>query len=130
MAQDRGETPLHRQLVLSLVHYFNANGFPVTAAAAQGYPEPSAHGRHEPDVEGRATDGLIAIGEAKTGEGDIGTQHSREQYVDFSSRVMSSDKRPCPFFILVPKQHEAELRGVLREVNVAAKPNLRILTQG
>lgn len=130
MTLKTAESALHRRLVLTLVKYFNENGFPVAAAACDGYPDPPAEGRHEPDVEGRAADGLIAIGEAKTGEGDIGTEHSREQYVDFSSRSMTSDKRPCPFYILVPKPHEVELRHVLGEEGVASKPNVRILTLG
>lgn len=128
MALKAGESALHRSLVVSLAAYFNGNGFPVVAAACEGYPDPIAQGRHEPDVVGRAADGLLAIGEAKTGEGDIGTEHSREQYVDFSMRIMKSDQRPCPFLLLVPKRHEGELRDVLRQEGVAGKSNVRILT--
>ena len=130
MGQRRGETELHRRLVRALIRYFEDQGWDVLSAASEDYPEPPAIGRHEPDVVGRRPDGVLVYGEAKTGEGDLDTDHSREQYVDFSQRVMKRSGVPCPFYICIPKDQVERLRRVLGELGVLSRGNVHILTYG
>jgi hypothetical protein len=73
---------------------------------------------------------VVVYGEAKTGDGDIGTQHSREQYHDFSGRVMTATRIACPLYICVPKDHEQELQRVLVEEGLGQKSNIHVLTYG
>lgn len=128
----KNESQLHKNIVTALIKYFQKQGMTITAAASDGYPEPEKVGRHEPDIIAKTVQGVIAYGEAKTGEGDIGSQHSREQYYDFSNMQMTDSKIPCPLYICVPKEYESELRGVLIEEGLGYKinQNIFILTSG
>jgi hypothetical protein len=125
----KGETQLHRNIVEALVRYFAEQGWEILYAACGDYEDPPAQGRHEPDVIAQDSRGVWVIGEAKTGDGDLNTEHSRQQYWDFAHRVMKNGKRtPCPFYTCVPREHEAALRAIFEELNIASKPNVHILT--
>ena len=126
----KGETPLHRSIVSALIRHFQGQGFEIVAAAASGYAEPAAHGRHEPDVVGRRKDGVLVLGEAKTGEGDLNTEHSREQYQDFANRVMTTSHVPCPFYLCVPRAEEGTAKAILRELGVLGKTHVTVLVYG
>lgn len=128
MVTSRTESTLHRRGVRILVRWFKDQGWKVTQAATDAYPDPRAVGRHEPDAIALNANSVWVYGEVKTGERDIGTQHSREQYKDFSHRVMKRNNRPCPFYVLIPKRHQAELNRVLKELGVLSRPNVHILT--
>ena len=124
------ESGVHERIVRALVGYFLGQGWAVTAAACNGYPEPPKVGRHEPDAIARDSRQVVVFGEAKTGNGDIGTQHSREQYHDFSGRVMSGSGTPCPLHLCVPRAYKEELERVLAEEGLGAKSNIHVLTVG
>lgn len=130
MSATATKTVTHDGIVVGLVGYCKGKGWVVDTAALPGYTEPPKIGRHEPDMTGRNQGGVVIIGEAKTGEGDLGTAHSREQYQDFSSREMVKTKTPCPFYVCVPKEHKAELERVLAEEGVLNKPNVEVLVYG
>jgi len=123
-------TQLHQRIVVALVRYFEQQGWKVTAAACQGYPDPQKVGRHEPDAVARDKRRVILYGEAKTGNGDLDTQHSREQYHDFSSRCMREAGISCPFYICVPARHKTHLQRVLTEEGLIHKTNIHIPTHG
>lgn len=127
MAEFKAESQIHKLLVTALVGYFVQNGWKILAAACDGYPEPWAEGRHEPDCIARK-DGILGFGEAKTGGGDLNTQHSREQYLDFSRMVMKDTGKPCPFFACVPRAHYEELEKIFVDLGISRKPNVQILT--
>jgi len=124
---NKGESELHKIIVSSLIRYYRENGWQITAAAHEGYGEPYAVGRHEPDVIANK-DGLLSFGEAKSGEGDIDTEHSKEQYADFSTRIMTDTKAPCPFYAVVPEDCYEEIKHVFVELKIFYKPNVTILT--
>jgi hypothetical protein len=118
----------HDRIVEAMVSYFLGQGWRVSAASCQGYPEPPAVGRHEPDALGSDGRGVVFYGEAKTGDGDIGSQHSREQYHDFSTREMQGTGTPCLLYVCVPKGAVNVLRAVLAEEGLSAKRNVVVLT--
>jgi len=119
------ETPLHHRLVRVLVARMQAAGVRVThAAGIDGFPDPPAVGRHEPDVIG-TKDGLRWFGEAKTGDGDLWTAHSLQQFRDFSRRHHRSGRR-CPFIVCVPRNAMAEAQEALREAG-ARMENTRVI---
>jgi len=127
----KGESQLHRNIVEALVRYFNEEGWETLYAACGDYEEPPAQGRHEPDVIARDQRGVWVIGEAKTGNGDLNTEHSRQQYWDFAHRVMRDGKNtPCPFYVCVPRQHEADLTAILRELGIDLSSNVHVLVYG
>ena len=97
------ETPEHKHEVKRLVKWMGSQGVDVTHAVGDfSLPDPPAHGRHEPDAVG-TMNGVVWIGEAKTGNGDLGTQHTYEQLHDFSRMQMTGGGAPCPFILCVPK---------------------------
>lgn len=97
------ETAQHKHEVARLVDWLKRQGVQVTHAVGEfALPDPPAHGRHEPDAIG-TRNGVIWIGEAKTGRGDLDTEHTREQFFDFSRREMKGGGSPCPFILCVPK---------------------------
>ena len=113
----------HQNLVDALVKAFIAEGFTIETADSGSYSRPSAIGRHEPDIVAKNRNGLIIIGEAKTAD-DFSSETSKEQFVDFSSRVMSSgvlQGQSVPFHIIVKKDAAADLRSVLQSLGLSDK---------
>src|SRR5438093_11671799 len=95
--------PLHRAGIQELMRVMQADGFRIERADASGFIKPQRVGSKEPDVIGyRADDGLYAFGEAKTGDGDIETEHTRTQLVEFSGRRMAGSGLQCPVYLAVP----------------------------
>ena len=113
----------HQNLVDVLVRAFIAEGFTIETADSGSYNRPSAIGRHEPDIVAKDRNGLIIIGEAKTVD-DFSSETSKEQFIDFSSRVMSSGAlqgQSVPFHIIVKKDAAADLRSVLQSLGLGNK---------
>lgn len=113
----------HQNLVDALVKAFMAEGFTIETADSGSYNRPSVIGRHEPDIIAKTNNGLIIIGEAKTAD-DFYSETSKEQFIDFSSRIMSSGilkGQPVPFHIIVKKDAAADLRSVLQSLGLGNK---------
>lgn len=113
----------HDRLVNSLVSALQKEGYTISSAALQGYSQPHKIGRHEPDIIGKDPNGLVILGEAKTSD-DIDTERSREQYLDFSNRIMSDGLlkgRQVPLHIIVSRQDSPILRQVLIDLGLSYK---------
>lgn len=113
----------HQNLVDALIKAFIAEGFTIETADSGSYTRPSVIGRHEPDIVARDRNGLIIIGEAKTVD-DFNSETSKEQFVDFSSRVMVSGAlqgQSVPFHIIVKKDAAADLRSALQSLGLSNK---------
>ncbi|HJZ89000.1 MAG TPA: hypothetical protein VKN99_27705 [Polyangia bacterium] len=105
-----------------------ADGFRIERADAIGFMKPQKIGSKEPDVIGlRTADGLYAFGEAKTGEGDIDTEHTRTQLTEFSGRRMSGSGVQCPLYVAVPQKCVDELATLLRELGLVHMPHIRVI---
>ena len=113
----------HQNLVDALIKALISQGFNVSEADSGTYPKPYAIGRHEPDIIAHAPSGLIVIGEAKTAD-DFVSQRSKEQFIDYSSRVMSSGPlrgQPTPFHIIIKKESILDLKQVLNSIGLGNK---------
>ena len=94
------ESPLHGDLVASLMSHIASNLTVVTHAA--GYPslpDPYKIGRHEPDLIANAN-GVLIIGEAKIGE-DLDEERCREQIEDFCNAIGPNGEKAA-FCLCVP----------------------------
>ena len=108
----------HQRLVEELVTVFQQNGFEVLAADnVSGFPSPNrlsndGYGDQEPkspDVYAfdPATMRYI-IGEAKTGDDDLETEHSLTQYNVFLDQFDENTSRQARLYIILPSDKVAE----------------------
>lgn len=120
-------SPQHQKLVVALVDFFrNKFGFTILSAALPNYSSPSKHGRHEPDIVARDSKGVLHIAEAKASYGDILSDTTKEQFLDFSSRIMTETKIAVPFHIIVYKEDEPSLINRLNQIGLGALIGNRI----
>ena len=122
----------HQALVKALIDKFVTDGLTVVKAAYEGYEEPYAIGRHEPDIIATNAYELYSIGEAKRCD-DLTSQRSREQFEDFSNSHMTSGRSngvTVPFHIITPKSCEQATSLVLSQLGLTAKPNVRWWVRG
>lgn len=113
----------HLNLVNSLIAAFLGKGYVILKASNGSYPAPESIGRHEPDILAQDSSGLLHIGEAKT-VNDVSSQLTKEQFTDFSSRIMSEGPlrgSKVPLHIIVPNDQSDTLRQVLAELGLSNK---------
>ena len=111
--------------------YLNKAGFKVTNAANRdGYPSCEEMNGRVPDIMGTNTQGLIAIGEAKTCD-DLDNDRTNDQFKIFSSRFVrngNSKGQTCPFYIGIPKSCVSELQQNLKKLGLDQKANVHIIS--
>lgn len=113
----------HQNLVDALIKALINEGYIIENANSNDYSEPPTIGRHEPDIIAKTSNGLIIIGEAKTKE-DLNSEISKEQFIDFSDRIMASGPlkgQVVPFHIVVKKDAAEDLRLVLHSLGLSNK---------
>lgn len=113
----------HANLVNSLISAFINRDYTILNAANGSYTAPAVIGRHEPDIMAQDQNGLIHIGEAKTIINNS-DQVSKEQFVDFSTRIMSEGPlrgKKVILHIIVPKEQSNNLRQFLTILGLANK---------
>jgi len=113
----------HQNLVDALVKAFISKGYIIESADSGSYQRPPAIGRHEPDIIAKTSNGLIIIGEAKIKE-DLNGEISKEQFIDFSSRIMASGLlkgQAVLLHIVVKKDAAEDLRLVLHSLGLGNK---------
>lgn len=119
---------VHQKLVNALIAAFQNKGYTILRAVANAYPVPYKIGRHEPDIIAKDSNGLLIIGEAKIGE-DLLAERSKEQFLDFSNRIMSEGLlrgEKIPLHIIVPQKDVGVLRQVLASLGLENKIGDRI----
>ena len=124
-----GESPEHKKLVRALIEYFNRNSFSVTNADCDGYVQCEEMNGRIPDVMGKNTQGLIAIGEAKTCD-DLDNDRTNEQFKIFSRRMVfqgNSKGQTCPFYIGIHESCINELKQNLKKLGLDQKTNIKII---
>jgi hypothetical protein len=116
------ETPLHTDLVASLLSAIASQVAAVTHAAGRSeFPDPPKVGRHEPDLYLLTDDGLLVLGEAKTGP-DLSEERTHEQIEDYSKATGPNDER-ATFWLCVPDGYaDAAWEAIDRE-----REHLRLL---
>lgn len=118
----------HQRLVNALISAFQGRGYTVLKAVGSSFSDPYKIGRHEPDIIARDNDGLLIIGEAKIGE-DLFSETTKEQLLDFSSRIMSEGLlrgKKIPLHVIVSQTDVSTLRQVLTNLGLGNKVGERI----
>ena len=111
-------SPEHQKLIAALINHFTTKlNLEIISVDYPGYPKPTEHGRHSPDIVAKDQNGVIHIAEAKVGD-DIFSQTSKEQFLDFSNRIMTESRAPVPFHIVVYKQDEQSLIKQLNDLGL------------
>jgi len=120
---EKAESPEHRRLVKQLIEWMENEGFKVECAAHPDYNRCSETEKgHIPDAKGYDRNReLRAYGEAKTTD-DIDSERTKDQFRDFSKRMMTESKKSCPFFIVAPEGSEDAVRAVLKELGLSSSP--------
>ncbi len=113
----------HQKLVEELVELFRARGFSILGAdGVAGFPPPKSlpndgYGDQEPkspDVYGfDKTSNRYVIGEAKTGENDLETEHALTQYNVFLDQFDSTTGKQAQLFIILPAGKVAEFNTLI-----------------
>jgi len=125
--QMRNPSLRHQKLVMALLEHFKTKlGYTVFKASHNGYAEPDMHGRHEPDIVARDSKGVLHLGEAKVGD-DIISETAKEQFLDFSNRIMTGTNTPVIFDIIVYKEDEPNLINRLNQLGLGGLIGSRII---
>lgn len=120
-------SPEHQKLVAALVNYFQGTlKFTIISAALPNFSAPSKHGRHEPDIVAKDNKGVLQIADAKASYDDIFSENAREQFADFSNRIMTGTNTPVPFHIIVYKENEPDLMKRLGQLGLGGLVGNRI----
>jgi hypothetical protein len=120
-------SPEHQRLVSTLIEHFREKlGYKIMNASIAGFPEPNKHGRHEPDIVAMDSNGVLQIAEAKATNEDLMSETAREQFIDFSNRVMADTNTPVPFHIVVYKANEPFLITRLNQLGLGSAIGNRI----
>ena len=72
---------------------------------------------------------ISEVGEAKTC-GNINNQYTKQQFQEFANRVMTRGKsigKDVPFYIIISKGCESELRQVLVELGLEDRKNIHVI---
>jgi len=117
----------HQKLVLALIEHFKLRlGYTILNASHNGYIEPDQHGRHEPDIVAKDSKGVLHLAEAKVGD-TIFSEEAKEQFLDFSNRVMTGTNIPVIFDIVVYKEDEPALINRLNQLGLGNLIGNRIM---
>ncbi len=119
-------TPEHQKLVLALMRHFKDKlGFTILGVDYGDFPKPSKHGSHAPDIVVKDKMGISHLAEAKVSE-DLYSDNTREEFEEFSNRVMTGTNVPVLFHIIVYKKDHDLLLSRLRDLGLSYKVGNRI----
>lgn len=131
----KAETALHKGLVEELLTRFeDTKGYRITGVDLEGYYQTREVKNEkqigdgedkQPDIDAfNDIEEVYVRGEAKTGEGDLGTLHSRTQFRLFSNRINTENNKASLFYIIVPKSKFDDLKEVLDDLGLLDKDNV------
>ncbi|MBU0999685.1 hypothetical protein KKG24_05320 [Patescibacteria group bacterium] len=117
----------HQKLVAALITHLRTKlGYRIISASYENFNDPEKQGRHEPDIIAMDTNGILHIAEAKASYEDIFSETAKEQFIDFSNRVMTANNTPVPFHIVVYKEDEQFLISRLNQLGIGTLIGNRI----
>jgi hypothetical protein len=126
----KGESSEHIRIQNGLMNYLRKEGFEIFSASdREGYPQCNEINGCVPDMMGKNTQGLVAIGEAKTCD-DLDNEKTNSQFTTFSSclvNVGNAQGKLCPFYIGIPKSGISTLRQNLAKIGLDNKTNIQII---
>ena len=120
----------NESLIGGLIDYIQRNGLEITYANFQGYKKPFVINRHSPDVvaQNRSTR-LVYLGIVKLCA-SLEDQITKEEFEDFSKRVMkNSDAKNVriPLVIAVPNACESKVKESFRQFEIPWKENIYVI---
>lgn len=129
------ESVLHKGLVNELLKWLrDSKGYKIAAADLEGFSEPEVvNNKHrigdgddkQPDIDAFDNREKVYIrGEAKTGEGDLTTEHTKTQFLLFSDRFNRENSKPSLLYIIVPADQIVSLKAVLKQIGLSNKSNV------
>lgn len=131
----KAESELHQGLVRDLLTWLrDSKGYTIKAADLPGWDEPPVVKNSDgvgdgedkqPDIY--AFDDIEEVyvrGEAKTGDGDLETLHSKTQFRLFSNRVNTENNKASLLYIIVPQSKIDDLKQVLDDLGLLDKDNV------
>lgn len=135
------ESALHVGLVRDLMAWLrDSNGYRIDAADLEGYPEPKAVQNDGTVGDGQSkradidafdeSEQVYVRGEAKTGDGDLDTEHSKTQFQLFANRHNTENGKASLLYIIVPSSKIAALEAVLKELGLLDKANVKPVKSG
>lgn len=121
----------HKSLVKNLIEHFKSSGLEIQYANYDGYEKPFVITRHAPDVIAYDRQNQLGyIGEAEMCN-ELSEQLAKEKFEDFSKKLMSrgkSEKARLPFFIAVPNECNSKIPQALRDLGIANRDNIHVLS--
>ena len=133
----RTESAIHQGLVRELANWLeHSKGFRIFGADLPEYESPAIIAnnglgdgeRKQPDVIAYdPVEGVFINGEAKTGEGDLTTQHTKTQFLLFSSLQNSQNRKSSWLYVIVPPNQIGPLESVIHELGLGNKPNILLV---
>lgn len=119
---------VREEMVKALIKIMQKRGFRIQSASLPPYPPPPKKGRHQPDVTAQNDFQLTAIGLVKTYT-ELSSRVTAEQLADFSGRRMTSGRsegKAVPLFLVVPREAELALKGLLRDLQLDRRANILV----
>lgn len=129
----RGQTPLHVGLVKDLKIWLEeTKGYRIVGADLPDHQLPTVventtkigDGENKrPDIQAHDDrEDVFVRGEAKTGDGDLETQHTRTQFRLFAN--LQNHGKPSLLYVIVPSSKIEALEKVLAEDGLLGKSNV------
>lgn len=137
----KSESALHIGLVKDLLGWFeNEKGYRITGADLEGHTQPNdvensnkiGDGENKrPDIDAFSDAEKVYVrGEAKTGDGDLETEHSKTQFLLFANRQNSNNNKPSLLYVIVPASKFGALEALLNHIGLEDKPNVIAVKSG
>lgn len=138
---NKSESQLHINLVKEMVEWFkDTKGYTIKAADLEEYDKPEVVentnkiGDREdkmPDVD--AFDNVQKVyvrGEAKVGNGDLESLHTKTQIMLFSDRHNKENGKASLLYVIVPKAQRGNLDKLLLELGLKGRANVIAVSSG
>jgi len=135
------ESELHVGLVADLLQWLKSTkGYGIRGADLDGYDQPSevvnkdgvGDGENKrPDINAfDEREQVYVRGEAKTGEGDLTSAHTKTQLRLFANLENRANGKASLLYVIVPSSKIDELKQVLSDLGLLDKPNVFAVKSG
>lgn len=129
MTTYKTESSVHVGLVQELMAWLrDSKGYRITGADLEGYPQPKevenenglGDGENKrPDIDAfDDREQVFVRGEAKTGDGDLTTRHTKTQFRLFANRHNTKNGKTSLLYVIVPSNKMAQLESVLADLGL------------
>lgn len=130
------ESDLHKGLVNDLLGWLkNSKGYTINGADLEAYSSKPGTVENtnsvgdgenkQPDIDAYDSANQVYIrGEAKTGDGDLDSEHSITQFQLFAGMFNKNNNKSSLLYIIVPSSKMEKLKNILAEIDLLKKNNV------